>query len=174
MKSKTIKIILLLLSAIFTNTFSSESNNMHKNTLSLFEKYRLQSTYISYLDFKNKAQIQIQKQEPSTWGLEEETLEKFLKNIGPSNSKSVKKDGPIDLESEGKQNLATNKLPLKVPSENQFSETFKSVGPNIDSTVNNKGEKYSEIYDTSSKKLRGRDSKKSNSGFYGRSRLTRF
>lgn len=63
---------------------------------------------------------------------------------------------------------------MKAPSENQFSETFKSVGPNIDSTVNNSGEKYSEIYDFNLKKLRGNNSKKAKSGFYGKSRLTRF
>ena len=50
--------------------------------------------------------------------------------------------------------------------ENQQSSTFRTVGPNEDSTVNYKGKKYSDLYQNSS-------SSNMKAGFYGKSRLTR-
>lgn len=51
-------------------------------------------------------------------------------------------------------------------SENKKSKTFKSVGPLVDSTINNKGKKYSKLFKFISRK-------KIHSGYYGTSRLTR-
>jgi hypothetical protein len=51
-------------------------------------------------------------------------------------------------------------------SENQKSKTFRSVGPLEDSTIDNKGKKYSKLYKFISRK-------KIHSGYYGTSRLTR-
>jgi hypothetical protein len=51
-------------------------------------------------------------------------------------------------------------------SENKKSKTFRSVGPLDDSTINNKGKKYSKLYKFISRK-------NIQSGYYGMSRLTR-
>ena len=53
-----------------------------------------------------------------------------------------------------------------VISENQKSPTFRSVGPNLDSTINYQGQKYSNI-------IQNMPSKRISPGYYGRSRLTR-
>ena len=56
----------------------------------------------------------------------------------------------------------------KVPlDENQKSPTFRTVGPNEDTTVNYKGKKYSDIYNNNNHKI-------IKAGFYGKSRLTRY
>ena len=52
-------------------------------------------------------------------------------------------------------------------SENQKSKTFRSVGPFEDSTKYYNGKKYSQMYRTPV-------SRDTRSGYYGRSRLTRF
>jgi hypothetical protein len=52
-------------------------------------------------------------------------------------------------------------------SENFKSPTFRTVGPNIDTTVNYNGQKYSKFLKYDSRTTL-------NSGYYGKSRLTRF
>lgn len=52
-------------------------------------------------------------------------------------------------------------------SDNQKSLTFRSVGPNDDSTINKNGVKYSKIYNNANR------NNKVSAGFYGSSRLTR-
>ena len=54
----------------------------------------------------------------------------------------------------------------QIISENQQSPTFRTVGPHQDSTINNQGQKYSDMVDNSAKT-------RTSPGYYGRSRLTR-
>lgn len=64
------------------------------------------------------------------------------------------------------ENFENFEISPNFSSENKKSKTFKSVGPLVDSTVDNKGKKYSKLFKFISRK-------KIHSGYYGTSRLTR-
>lgn len=119
----------------------------------------------SKLKNKNKIKSRLtksQKDGPLLWdNLQyDQTLAKLLKD---------EEEGTVGVVKES--NFMQNKMKLisqnHAQSENQKSTTFKTVGPNDDSTINSSGKKYSKIY------KRSNNNSRIHPGYYGKSRLTR-
>jgi hypothetical protein len=119
----------------------------------------------SKLKNKNKIKSKIsksQKDGPLLWdNLQyDQTLAKLLKDEEHGEVGTVKES-----------NFMQNKMKLisqnQFLSQNQKSKTFKTVGPNDDSTINSLGKKYSKIY------KRQNNNSRIHPGYYGKSRLTR-
>jgi len=118
----------------------------------------------SKLKNKNKIKSKItksQKDGPLLWdNLQyDQTLAKLLKDEEQGDEVGAVKES----------NFMQNKMKLisQNQSQNQKSKTFKTVGPNDDSTINSSGKKYSKIY------KRSNNNSKIHAGYYEKSMITR-
>ena len=104
------------------------------------------------------------KNGPVTWeALNDDLVEGGIAEISPQKGFLRNSKRNNFIETRTSYNTNNND---QITSENQKSPTFRSVGPNLDSTVNLQGLKYANI-------IRSTQIQKVSPGYYGRSRLTR-
>ena len=151
------KFIVIITLLYFVSNFSLKSHTKIKAKAKSRSKARSKSKINkSLINMKNS-----KKNGPLSWDLlsDEKVIEKFIHDNTILDKPSIQTK-PIQIPT-------PPQIYYNVPlSENQKSITFRTVGPNVDSTVNNKGIKYSSIINNKKGKI-------INPGFYGKSRLTR-
>jgi hypothetical protein len=126
----------------------------------------------------NKSTIKnLKKNGPLSWELltDDKVLEQLINDNTPKNPPNLiaafnPMNNPPNLVGAfnpmNNPSLIQNKIQNIVKSDNQKSSTFRTVGPNENSTINNTGQKYSTIFSHKNNRV-------INAGYYGRSRLTR-
>ena len=111
-----------------------------------------------------KSLTSLKKNEPLSWGVLDD--ENYLDQIIKSEIRDEDINNRIRDEPKYAKYPSTNRRSKFPKSENEKSLTFRSVGPEVDTTINRSGVKYTKIYHSGyNKNLKA--------GFYGSSRLTR-
>jgi hypothetical protein len=113
----------------------------------------------------NKSTIKnLKKNGPLSWEVltDDKVLEQLINDNSPKSSRTANTPFSQTIN----PSFIQNQVHHTIKSENQKSNTFRTVGPNENTTIDNNGQKYSSLFIH-------RNGRKMNSGYYGKSRLTR-
>jgi len=157
MKCLVIKLLLLLSFTILASSLRSKSK------LKIKSRSKNRKSAVANKNSSSK------KDGPINWDnlSYDAALESLLKNERMGFIQNTDNGGDV-LENQYKNTNFIEKITSRNSSSagNKKSKTFRAVGPLLDSTVSPIGKKYSKIY-------RIENRRKINSGYYGKSRLTR-